>query len=151
MLRRILSVMLAMTGVLPSGVVFAGDYTVSYAFDSARGDEFAAGEASTLNEAGTTRECWYEKYRSVSLPKADLTKTFALQRSSQHEVVVHADGGGSRSAVCCFSSGGERRVAVDLTQPLLYLRIYEGHARKRNEFIQNHPLELLYLQFSDLR
>lgn len=60
MLRRILSVMLVMTGVLPSGVVFAGDYTVSYAFDSARGDEFAAGEASTLNEAGTTRECWYE-------------------------------------------------------------------------------------------
>jgi hypothetical protein len=37
MLRRILSVMLVMTGVLPSGVVFAGDYTVSYAFDSARG------------------------------------------------------------------------------------------------------------------
>lgn len=34
MLRRILSVMLVMTGVLPSGVVFAGDYTVSYAFDT---------------------------------------------------------------------------------------------------------------------
>jgi hypothetical protein len=34
---------------------------------------------------------------------------------------------------------------------MLHLRIYEGHSRKRNEFVQNTHLGLLYLQFSNLR
>ncbi len=151
MLRRILPVMLVVTGLLPSVAAFAGDYTVSYAFDSARGDDVAAGATSSLNEAGTTRDCWYEKYCSISLPKADLTITFTVQRSSRHQVVVYADGGRSRRAGCCYFSGGESRAAIELTQPLLYLRIYEGHARKRNEVVQNIHLGLLYLQFSDLK
>jgi hypothetical protein len=34
---------------------------------------------------------------------------------------------------------------------LLRLYIYEGYARKRNEYVQNLPLGLLYLQLSDLK
>jgi len=151
LLRRILSVMIVVTGLLPSIAAFAGDYTVSYAFDGAREDDVAAGATSSLNDAGTTKECWYEKYCRISLTKADLTITFTVQRSNRHEVVVYVDGGRSRSASCCYFSGGESRVAIELAQPLLYLRIYEGRARKRNEVVQNLHLGLLYLQFSDLR
>ncbi|MCS3726463.1 hypothetical protein [Bradyrhizobium betae] len=151
MLRSVLSAVLVVTGLLPSVAACAGDYTVSYAFDSARGDDVAADATGLPNEAGTTRECWYEKYCSISLPKADLTITFTLQRSSRHQVIVYADGGRSRGAGCCYFAGGERRAAIELTQPMLYLRIYEGPALKQNEVVQSIHLGLLYLQFSDLR
>jgi hypothetical protein len=151
LLRRILSVMIVVTGLLPSVAAFAGDYTVSYAFNGAREDDVAAGATSSLNEAGTTKECQYERSCTIELTKSDLTISIDVRRSSRHEVVVYAYGGRSRSAGCCYFSGGESRVALELTQPLLYLRIYEGHARKRNEFVENIHFGLLYLQFSDLK
>lgn len=150
-LMRILSVMIVATGVLLPVDAFAGDYTVSYAFDGTTREDVAAGAMSALNEEGTSRECQYERPCTIELMKSDLTISIDVRRSSLHQVVVYADGGRSRSAGCCYFSGGDTRAQLDLTQPLLRLRIYEGHARKRNEVVQNLHLGLLYLQFSDLR
>lgn len=151
LLKRFSFVMIVVTGLLLSAEAFAGDYTVSYAFDGATKEDGAAGTTSSLNEEGTTKECQYERSCTIELAKSDLTISIDVRRSSRHEVVVYAYGGRSRSAGCCYFSGGDTRAQLDLAQPLLRLRIYEGHARKRNEVVQNLHLGLLYLQFSDLR
>lgn len=150
LLSRILSVSIVATSLLLSVDAFAGDYTVSYAFDGTTREDVAAGATSALNEEGATQECRYERQCAIKLTKSDLTISVSVERSGHHKVVVFADGGRSRND-CCFFSDGNRRAATDLTQPLLRLHIYEGHARKRNEYLQNLPLGLLYLQFSDLK
>jgi len=151
LLRRILSVMIVVAGLLRSVDASAGDYSVSYAFDGTTKEGVATGATESLNEAGITKECLYDRPCTIELTKSDLTISLNVQRSARHKVVVFADGGGSRSIGCCYFSGGEQRAEGDLTQPMLWLRIYDGHARKRNEVVQNIHLGLLYLQFSDLR
>ncbi|WP_426419513.1 hypothetical protein [Bradyrhizobium genosp. A] len=151
LLRRILPVMIVATGLLRSVDAFAGDYAVSYAFDGETEEGVATGATNPLNEVGTTNECQYDRPCTIELTKSDLTISLNVQRSGRHKVVVFADGGRSRSIGCCYFSGGERRAEGDLTQPTLWLRIYDGHARKRNEVVQNIHLGLLYLQFSSLR
>ncbi|QQO36481.1 hypothetical protein JJC00_13410 [Bradyrhizobium diazoefficiens] len=151
LLRRILPVMIVATGLLRSVDAFAGDYTVSYAFDGTTTEGVATGAANPLNEVGTAKECQYDSPCTIELTKSDLTISLNVQRSGRHKVVVFADGGRSRSIGCCYFSGGEQRAEGDLTQPMLWLRIYDGHARKRNEVVQNIHLGLLYLQFSNLR
>jgi hypothetical protein len=143
--------MIVAAGLLASVDAFAGDYVVSYAFDGATKEDAAAGATSSLNEAGTMKECQYDRPCTIELTKSDLTISLNVQRSGRHKVVVFADGGRSRSIGCCYFSGGERRAESDLTQPMLWSRIYDGHARRRNEVVQNIHLGLLYLQFSDLR
>ncbi|WP_456623995.1 MULTISPECIES: hypothetical protein [unclassified Bradyrhizobium] len=151
LLRRILSIMIVATGLLPSVDAFAGDYTVSYAFDGTTREDVAAGATSSLSEEGTTKECQYEKSCTIELTKSDLTISLSVKRSGPRKVVVYAYGGRSRDTGCCYFSDGDRLAESELPQSLLRLRIYEGHARKRNEYIQNLPLGLLYLQFSDLK
>jgi len=150
-LRRILPVAIAAIGLLLSADAFAGDYAVSYAFDGTTREDVAAGVTSTLNEVGITKECHYEKPCTIELTKSDLTISLYVERSGYHEVMVFADGGRSLSAGCCYFSGGDRLASRKLTEPLLRLWIYEGQARKRNEYVQNLPLGLLYLQFSDFK
>lgn len=151
LLRRILYVTILATGLLPSVEAFAGDYTVAYAFDGTTREDVAAGATSAINEEGTTKECQYERRCTIELTKSDLTISFRVDRSGYHKVIVFAAGGRSRSIGCCYFSGGDRLAASELPQPLLRLYIYEGHARKRNEYVQNLLLGLLYLQFSDLK
>lgn len=151
LLKRILYVTILATGLVRSTDAGAGDYTVSYAFDGTTRQDAAAGATSSLNEQGTRKECQYDRPCTIELTKSDLAISFSVERSGRHKVVIHADGGRSRSIGCCYFSDGERRAARELTQPLLRLHIYEGHARKRNEYIENIPLGLLYLQFSDLK
>ncbi|MCK1387378.1 hypothetical protein [Bradyrhizobium sp. 21] len=146
-----MSVTIAAIGVFLSVDAFAGDYTVSYAFDGTTKEHVAAGATNSFNEAGIAKECQYDRPCTIELTKSDLTISLNVQRSGRHKVVVFADGGRSRSIGCCYFSGGEQRAEGDLTQPMLWLRMYEGHARKRNEVVQNIHLGLLYLQFSDLR
>ncbi|MGY8706359.1 hypothetical protein RAD16_11530 [Bradyrhizobium sp. 18BD] len=151
LLRRVLSVMMIAAGLLSSVDVLAADYTVSYAFDGTTRADVAAGATSVLNEEGIAKECRYERYCTIELTKSDLTISIKVERSGYHKAVVFADGGRSRDIECCYFSDGDRMAARELTQPLLRLYIYEGHARKRNEYVQNLPLGLLYLQFSDLK
>ena len=149
--RLALSVVIVATCLLQSLDAFAGDYTVSFAFDGTTRADVAAGVTSALNEEGSTKECQYGRRCTIELRKSDLTISFTVERSSYHEVVVFADGGRSRSAGCCYFSGGDSLARKRLAEPLLRLWLYEGHARKRNEYVENIPLGLLYLQFSDLK
>jgi len=150
-LSRIFPVMIIAIGLLLSVDAFAGDYAVSFAFDGTTKEDVAAGVTSTLNEEGTTKECQYERRCTIELTKSDLTISFYVERLGYHEVMVFADGGRSLSAGCCYFSGGDRLVSRKLAEPFLRLRIYEGQARKRNEYVENLPLGLLYLQFSDFK
>lgn len=149
--NRDLSISIVVTALLLSADAFADDYTVSYVFDGAARAGIVADAASSLREEGSTRECEYERPCKIELTKSDLTITLNALRSGRHKVVVFADGGRSRSIDCCFFGGGERRAESELAQPSFWLRIYEGHARKRNEYVQNIHLGLLHLQFSDLK
>src|SRR4051794_16910907 len=122
--KRIVSVMIVATGLLLSADAFAGDYTVSYAFDGTTKADVAAGTTSALNEEGTTNECHYEKPCAIELTKAGLTISLSVKPSGPRKVVVFADGGCSRSAGFCYFSGGDRLAAREVTQPLLRLYIY---------------------------
>ncbi|QOG22044.1 hypothetical protein [Bradyrhizobium sp. SEMIA] len=150
-LSRILSVVIVATGLLLSVDAFAGDYTISYAFDGTTTADVARGATGASNQEGVAKECQYERRCTIELTKSDLTISLNVERSGSHKVIVFANGGRSRSAGCCYFSGGDRLAARELTEPLLRLWIYEGQARKRNEYVENIPLGLLYLQFSDLK
>jgi len=150
-LSRILPIVIVATGLVLSADASAGDYTVSHAFDGTTREDVAAGATSALNEEGITKECQYEQRCTIELPKSDLTISFYVERLGYHKVMVFAYGGRSLSAGCCYFSGGDRLVSRELTEPLLRLRIYEGQARKGNEYVENFPLGLLYLQFSDFK
>ena len=151
LLKPLFFVMILAVGLLPPVMAFAGDYTVSYAFDGTTKEDVARGATSALNEEGTTKECQYERSCTIELTKSDLTISLHVERLGYHEVMVFAYGGRSLSAGCCYFSGGDRLVSRKLTEPLLRLWIYEGQARKRNEYVENLPLGLLYLQFSDFK
>lgn len=144
LLSRTSSVMIVATGFLLSVDASAGDYIVSYAFDGTTKGNAPAGATSPLNEEGTAKDCQYDRPCTIELTKSDLTISLNVQRSGRHKVVVYADSDRSRSIGCCYFSGGEQRAEGDLlTQPVLWLRIYDGHARKRNEVVQNVHLGLL--------
>jgi hypothetical protein len=149
--RLVLPFVIVATCLLVPLDAFAGDYAVSYAFDGTTRADVASGVTSALNEEGTTKECEYGRRCTIKLTKSDLTISFTVERSVYHEVVVFADGGRSRSVGCCYFFGGDRMAKKMLSEPLLRLWLYEGQARKRNEYVENIPLGLLYLQFSDLK
>lgn len=150
-LRPVLSLVIVAIGLLLSLDAFAGDYTVSYAFDGTTRADVARGVMGASNEEGIAKECQYGRRCTIALTKSDLTISFSVERSAYHDVIVFADGGHSRGVGCCYFSGGDRRAERRLSEPLLRLWIYEGQARKRNEYVENIPLGLLYLQFSDLK
>lgn len=149
--RYVLSLVIVATGLVRSAEALAGDYTVSYAFDGTTRADVARGATGASNEVGIAKECQYGRGCTIRLAKSDLTISLKVERSGSRRVTVLADGGRSLSDGCCYFSDGERLVARELTEPLLRLRIYEGQARKRNEYVENVPLGLLYLQFSDFK
>lgn len=149
--KHVLFLLVVLTAGLSSVDAFAGDYTVSYAFDGTTSEDVATGATSAFNETGTTKACRYDSYCTLELARSNLTISVRVQRSGRHRVVVLADGGRSRGMACCYFSDGDRSAERDLAQPLLRLHIYEGRARRRNEVVQNIPLGLLYLQFSELK
>ncbi len=136
LLSRIFAVLLGLY-LLSSIDAVAGDYTVSYAFD-----------AGDLNDAGTTTKCKYQAFCQIELVKLDLSISLVLYRGNKIDVSVL--GGRSRLA-CCYFSDGVHWFSRDLDQPFVRLVVYEGHARRRNEYIQNLPVGVLYLQFSGMK
>ncbi|MET4801520.1 hypothetical protein [Bradyrhizobium sp. LB11.1] len=106
--------MIVATGLLLPANAFAGDYTVSYAFDGTTGDDVAASAMSALNDEGTSKECQYERRCTIELTKSDLTIALNVQRSGRHKVVVFADGGRSRSIGCCYFRAGSSALKATL-------------------------------------
>jgi hypothetical protein len=121
---------------------FASDYVVSYAFD-----------AGSLNDAGTVRDCRYGESCRIKSKSLDLSISLDVYlplRGNRKELSVSIYGGRTRPDCCFFSDGVEYRTFA-LEDSFVQLGVYEGHARRRNEFIRNSPLGVLYLQFSDMK
>ena len=125
-----------------SGHGFSGDYVVSYAFD-----------ANGLEDAGTIRDCRYGYACEIRPKGLDLTISLSLylpSGGSRKDLGLSIDGGRTRPD-CCFFSDGVRYLNRTLEDAFVRLGVYEGHARRRNEFVRNSPLGMLYLQFSDTK
>jgi hypothetical protein len=116
---------------------FAGDYTVAYALQV--GDEI---------ETGKTQECEY-RHCKISLTKFDMGMYLYFWDPNHDTVRVEIFR--ERDANCCFFADGANTVSRSARGSLIRLHVYEGHARRRNEFIHNSLLGILNLQFSDMK
>ena len=113
----------------------AADYTVNYAFD---GKEHV--------ETGSA-ECEFRYYCSLKIKDSGVSLLLGFRdvRRTRIGISVYGD----RRSDCCFFSDGVHSVSRDVSgSSLIRLQIYEGHARKGNEFLQNLPIGLLYLKIS---
>ncbi len=150
-LKCALTTLVLAIALLEPSAAAAGDYIVSYAFDATTAEDYAADRTSDRNEDGTLRDCSYRVDCTITLPKSDLSISFQITGPGQRDITIHADRGGRYSPTCCYFSDGERHASRSLAQSPFRLWIFEGRPRKRNEYVQNLPLGLLYLQFSDLK
>ncbi len=125
--------------LLPSTCASAGDYTVAYAFD-----------AGDLNDAGKKGDCEYSSFCLIKSEKLKLSISLSFWHPDHREVDIHLYGNKERPA-CCYFADGVDSVVSDARGSLIRLHVFEGHARIRNEFIQNVPLGILYLQFSNAK
>jgi len=99
------------------------------------------------------RDCKYGQGCLVKSDKLDLSILLDLyfpDRDGRGQVYVHVYGGRGRLA-CCYFSDGAYSLSFSLEGPFIHLGVYEGRARRRNEFVRNQPLGILYLQFSDMK
>jgi hypothetical protein len=116
---------------------FAGDYSVAYAFEV--GDQI---------ETGKTDDCEYLYFCTISLKKLGLYVNLSFWDPKRNSVVIGAHG--DRRPNCCFFADGARSVSRR-ARSVIRLNVYEGHARRGNEFIRNAPFGILNLHFSDMK
>jgi hypothetical protein len=118
--------------------VSAGDYTVAYAL-----------EVGDQKDAGKTATCEYAKPCEIVSQDLGLhiLLDFVYPSHSNLYVSVRRIRGGR---ACCFFADGEQSFSMDPHQSFRGMSIFEGHARRRNEFIENSKLGTLYLGFTDL-
>lgn len=135
-LKRAIFVLLIIV-LWQSPPAFAGDYAVSYAFEV--GDQI---------ETGKTDECEYRDLCTISLKKLGLYVDLSFWDPKRNKVVVGAYV--DRRSNCCFFADGARSVSRS-ARSMIRLNVYEGHARRGNEFIRNAPFGILNLQFSDMK
>ena len=119
-----------------SGIAFAGDYTVVYAVDT--------GDA---NSTGKVETCEYLKPCVIELKSAGLRVLLIFTYPAHDRVSVRVHG----QLGCCYFSDGVESVYLDPKDPLHHLAIFSGHARRRNELVQNQKEGVLYLGFQDLK
>ena len=116
----------------------AGDYTITYAFDGP--------EAIETGKA----ECECRSYCEIKFENAGVSLSLGFRDARHTSLGISAYA--PRRANCCFFSDGVDSVSRDIrVSSLIRLRVYEGHRRRGNEFIQNLPIGLVYLKISDLR
>jgi hypothetical protein len=120
---------------LTSTVARAGDYVVAWAFDA--GDK---------NEKGIRADCVYREYCTIKPEKSDFDVSLRFGRPGYSVASISI----SRGLSCCYFAQGESSVERG-TESLIRLTVYEGRARRGNEFVLNTPVGYLYLQFSDLK
>jgi hypothetical protein len=117
----------------------AGDYKVTYAIDA--GDK---------NDAGTIEKCEYTKFCRIESEKLKISILLSFGQPDHNDVDIHIYGNRGWSS-CCYFADGVDSVVRDARGSLIRLRVFEGRRRLRNEFLQNAPVGVLYLRFSDLK
>lgn len=121
--------------LLTSTICCAGDYVVSWAFDA--GDK---------NETGIRADCVYSEYCTIKPEKSNFDISLRFWRPGYSVASIRISPGLS----CCYFLQGESSVERG-TESLIRLAVYEGRARKGNEYVLNTPVGYFYLQFSDLK
>jgi hypothetical protein len=121
--------------VLSSSGASAGDYSVTYAID-----------ANGKNDAGKIETCNYDKPCEIEPVGLGLSIFLSFIRPDHRSVQLHVYG----PRGCCYSDAATT-IYLDLEPGLLRVPLYEGRARRGNEFIQNKRFGVLYLEFSNLR
>jgi hypothetical protein len=118
--------------------VSAGDYTVAYAL-----------EVGGQNDTGKIANCEYAQPCEIVSDNLGLIVQldFIYPSHSNLHVSVRRIRGGR---ACCFFADGKDSFSMDPHELLRGMSIFEGHARRRNEFVENYKLGILYLGFSDL-
>jgi hypothetical protein len=119
-----------------SANAFAGDYTVAYALD-------IGGKIET----GKIDNCEYAKQCVIASKDFGLSVTtyFIYPEDREVSVTVYGKPG------CCYFTDGKESRSFDSRQPIPSMAIFEGHARRRNEFVQNYRLGTLYLRLLNLQ
>ena len=122
--------------LLSSTGASAGDYSVTYAID-----------ANGKNDAGKIETCDYDKPCDIEPPGLGLRISLSFTHPDHHGVELYVDG----PPGCCYSYDAIRTFYLEIKPGLLRVPIYQGRARRENEFVQNKRLGVLYLEFSNLR
>ena len=120
---------------LTSTMSRAGDYVVAWAFDA--GDK---------TETGIRSDCVYREYCTIKPAKSGFDASLIFRRPGYRIASIRI----SRVLSCCYFSQGESSVERG-TESLIRLTVFEGRARRGNEYVLNTPVGYLYLQFSDLK
>jgi hypothetical protein len=131
---------LALSFLFVSGAdASAGDYIVAYAIDA--GDQ---------NAAGKIEICEYTKFCRIESEKLRMSVLLSFRHPDHNEVDIHIYGNRGWAA-CCYFADGVNSVVRKARGSLIRLHVFEGRRRIRNEFRQNAPVGILYLQFSEMK
>ena len=130
------SICIALLGLsLLTSAARAGDYVVAWAF-AAHGE----------NEMGTRADCEYRTYCIIKVEKFGFEVMISFWRSGHGAATIDITSGIS----CCYFSDGESSVKRG-TSSLIRLGVFEGRARRGNEFVLNSRVGDFYLLFSALK
>lgn len=120
---------------LSSAHASAGDFSLTYAID-----------ANGKNDAGKII-CEYDKTCEIVPVGFRMSLSISFIRPDHRSAELQVFGGRG----CCYSADAARTFYLHVAPGLLRVPLYEGRARKGNEFVQNRRFGVLYLEFSTLR
>jgi hypothetical protein len=119
-----------------SANAFAGDYTIAYALD-------LGGQIET----GKVDRCEYITPCVIDSSSSGLKISIYFNPLESRTMSVSVDG----KPGCCYFTDGRDSRSFDTREPLPSMAIFEGHARRGNEFVQNNRLGTLYLKLLNLQ
>jgi hypothetical protein len=122
--------------LLSSAGASAGDYSVAYAID-----------ANGKNDTGKIENCSYDKACEIESASSGLSISMGFFHPDHSGVQLEVRG----PPGCCYSADAIRTIYLDIKPGLLRVPIYQGRARRENEFVQNKRFGVLYLEFSNLK
>jgi hypothetical protein len=135
LIRSVRAALLAVFLVSSAGAS-AGEYSLAYAI-----------EANGRNDVGKIETCDYDKPCDIDAPGLGLRISLSFIHADHDEVELYVDG----PSGCCYSNDAIRTFYIEIKPGLLRVPIYQGRARRQNEFVQNKRFGVLYLAFSNLR
>jgi hypothetical protein len=114
----------------------AGDYSIVYAL-----------EIGEQTETGKIDHCEYTKPCVIKSTDFGLSISADFIYPENRTISVSAYG----KPGCCYFADGKETRSFDSRQPIPSIAIFEGHARRRNEFVQNYRLGTLHLKLLNLQ
>jgi len=124
-----------LTALTMTDAVYATDYSVAYALDTDGKTE--TGKLENCNSIDTCKI----KFRAID---ATARLSYFANPPDGDKIVLSMWG----ASACCYFSDGNDTIRLDPRKQLHAVPIYAGHARRRNEFIQNQRLGVLYVSFA---